>query len=438
MIPLSIAAVAAAVGGALHDVSDPEAVVRGPVLVDSRAAVDGALFVAVKGERTDGHAYAAAAVDAGAVVVLAARPVGVPAVVVDDPIAAMGRLARAVLDRLDDITVVGITGSSGKTSTKDLLAQVLETAGSTVAPKESFNNEIGVPLTVLAADESTRYLVVEMGARGLGHIAELCRIAPPRVAVVLNIGSAHAGEFGSRDATATAKRELVEALSADGVAVLNADDPLVLAMAPAAPGSVVSFGTAADADVRAESIELDAKGRASFDLVTAAGRARVQLLVVGAHQVSNALATAAVAGALQLPVDAVAAALSSARPRSRWRMEVTERSDGVTVVNDAYNANPESVRAALNALASMAAGRRTWAVLGEMLELGVCARGVVRAAIDAGGAAVGEEPVLVADAGAALALLQSQLRSGDVILVKASRRAGLERVAQGLTEEVTA
>jgi UDP-N-acetylmuramoyl-tripeptide--D-alanyl-D-alanine ligase len=464
MIRLDIAAIAAAVDGALHDVPDAAAVVGGPVVVDSREVVEGALFVAVKGERTDGHAYAVAAAEAGAVLVLAARPVGVPAVVVDDPVAAMGRLARAVLDRLGDVTVIGVTGSSGKTSTKDLLAQVLETAGSTVAPKESFNNEIGVPLTVLAADDTTRHLVVEMGARGAGHIAQLCRIAPPRISVVLNIGSAHAGEFGDRAATAAAKREIVTALPGDGVAVLNADDPLVLAMAAAAPGRVVTFGTAPDADVRAESVVLDPAGRAAFDLVTATGRARVQLLLVGAHQVSNALATAAVAGVLRVPVDSVAAALSSAGPRSRWRMEVTERSDGVTVVNDAYNANPESVAAALHALASIAAGRRSWAVLGEMLELGAAsdeeheavgrlavrlgvdrvvavgdgARGVFRAARDAVGASVGEEPVLVADGATALDLLRAELRSGDVVLVKASRRAGLERVAQGLTEEVPA
>jgi UDP-N-acetylmuramoyl-tripeptide--D-alanyl-D-alanine ligase len=282
--------------------------------------------------------------------------------------------------------------------------------------------------------------------------------------VVLNIGSAHAGEFGGREATAAAKQEIVEALPETGVAVLNADDALVAAMAAAAPGRVVTFGTSTDADVRAESVSLDVKGRPGFDLVTREGKARVQLQLFGAHHVSNALAVAAVAGELRVPLDVVAASLSSARARSRWRMEVTERPDGVTVVNDAYNANPESVQAALEALTAMAGGRRTWAVLGEMLELGAAsdeehaavgrlavrlgvtrvvavgdgARGVFRAARDAAGTSVGEEPVLVPDGDAALTLLRSELRPGDVVLVKASRMAGLERVAQSLTEEVPA
>ena len=462
MIPLTLAEVAAATGGRLHDAPDPDAVVAGPVVIDSREAAPGALFVAVEGERTDGHEHARSAVAAGAVGVLAARPVGVPAVVVADPVAALGLLARSVLARLADVSVLAITGSSGKTTTKDLLAAVLETAGPTVATQGSYNNELGLPLTVLAADATTRHLVVEMGARGPGHLTYLCGIAPPRVAVVLNVGAAHVGEFGDTAATAAAKRELVQALPPDGVAVLNADDPLVLDMARAAPGRVVLFGRtppdgregAVQVDVRAEAVRLDEHGRASFDLVTRGGTAPVTLSVHGAHQVSNALAVAAVALEVGLPLADIAAALRTATPRSRWRMEVVERSDGVTVVNDTYNANPDSVRAALEALVAMSAGRRSWAVLGEMLELGAASAeehaavgrlavrlGVSRVvAVGAGARGIqlaatesaGEEPVFVPDADAAVALLLEQVRGDDVVLVKASRGVGLERVAEAL------
>jgi UDP-N-acetylmuramoyl-tripeptide--D-alanyl-D-alanine ligase len=463
MIPLTIAEIAGIIGGTLHDVPSPDDLVAGPVVVDSRDVVEGALFVAIKGERTDGHVFAAGAAASGAAAVLAARAVGVPAVVVDDPAAGLARLARAVLDRLADLDVVAITGSSGKTSTKDLLAAVLETDGPTVAAAGSFNNEIGVPLTVLTADHTTRHLVVEMGARGPGHLTYLCEVAPPGIATVLNIGAAHLGEFGSREATAAAKRELVEALPPDGVAVLNADDPLVLAMAAATAARVLTFGTATSADVRARDIQLDDQGRARFELVTPAGSHPVQLSLHGLHNVSNALAAATVAHALGLPVAAVAGALSEATPRSRWRMEVVERDDGVTVVNDAYNANPDSVRAALEALAAMSKGRRSWAVLGEMRELGAAAApehaavgtlavrlGLSRVLVVGDGAReiyeaaretavprttqLGEEPVFVADVDEAVALLRTQLRPGDIVLVKASRAAGLERVAQGLVE----
>ena len=253
---------------------------------------------------------------------------------------------------------MGVTGSSGKTSTKDLLAAVLEPLGATVAPVGSLNTEIGVPLTALVADEGTRHLVVEMGARGVGHIAYLCEVTPPQIGVVLNVGAAHAGEFGSKEATARAKSELVAALPAaadGGVAVLNADDPLVAAMAGVTPARVVTFGLGPDAGVRAEEVRLDPLGRPSF-LLRAGDLEPVEVTLPlhGAHHVGNALAAAAVALELGATPAGVAAALATAVPRSRWRMEVVERPDGVTVVNDAYNANPDSVRAALAALVAMA------------------------------------------------------------------------------------
>jgi UDP-N-acetylmuramoyl-tripeptide--D-alanyl-D-alanine ligase len=455
VIPLTLAEVADAVSGRL-DAADPAAVVTGDVTADSRLAGDGGLFVALPGERADGHDYAAAAVDAGAAAVLAARPVGVPAVVVDDPLAALGRLARAVLDRLPGVTVVGVTGSSGKTSTKDLLATVLSQAGPTVAPQGSFNNELGVPLTVLRADAGTRFLVAEMGARGIGHIAYLCGIAPPRVGVVLNVGAAHAGEFGGREVTARAKGELVEALPPDGLAVLNADDPLVAAMASRTKARVVPVGVdllGNDATVRAADVVLDDAARPAFRLVTPAGEADVRLALHGAHHVGNALAAAAVGLEAGLGPAAVAAALSAATPASRWRMEVATRADGVTVVNDAYNANPDSVRAALAAVAAMTRdGARAWAVLGEMLELGdetvaehhavgeaaarlgieVVAVGAGAHPAAAGAAAAGGAGHAVADPAAAAALLAGRLRPGDVVLVKASRGIGLDVLAAGL------
>jgi UDP-N-acetylmuramoyl-tripeptide--D-alanyl-D-alanine ligase len=393
---------------------------------------------------------------------LASRPVpGVPAFVVPDVTVALGALAKGVLGRLPAATVAGITGSSGKTSTKDLTAQVVEHLGPTISPAGSFNNEIGLPLTVLRADASTRFLVLEMSARGIGHIAALCDIAPPRIGAVLNVGRAHAGEFGSLDAVAKAKGELPEALPADGVAVLNADDPRVLAMAARTAARVVTFGIQARAaGVRAEDIGLDDLGRASFRLVMPDASAPVTLRLHGAHHVANALAAAAIAAELGLDTPAIAAALSEATARSKRRMELRERADGVLVVNDSYNANPDSTRAALEALGHLAqGGRRGFAVLGHMAELGDIAdeshaevgRLAARAGV-AGLIAVGEEarPVLdgaraepgwhgeavaAPDASTAVEVLDNLLRPGDVVLVKASKSAGLWEVADRLLAE---
>jgi UDP-N-acetylmuramoyl-tripeptide--D-alanyl-D-alanine ligase len=462
VIPLTLAQIAGITGAALDRVPDPGALVTGQVVIDSREAGPGGLFAALAGERADGHDFASAAVAAGAVAVLASRPVGVPALIVPDAAAALAPLARAVAGRLPRLTIAGITGSSGKTTAKDLTAQLAERLGPTVAPPGSFNNELGHPLTVLRADERTRYLVLELGARGRGHIARLCAIAPPRLGAVLNVGRAHVGGyFADRAEVARAKGELVEALPADGVAVLNADDPEVLTMRSRTAARPVTFGRDRVADVRATGVRLDAEGRPSFTLNTPSGRAPVRLNLRGEHNVSNALAAAALAAALGMPTGDVAGALSAAVARSKWRMDVTRRADGVRVINDAYNANPDSMRAALTALAQMAAGGRAIAVLGHMAELGgnspawheevgaFAARAGVTALVVVGDeatpmlAGAKSEPgwtgelLAVPDGAAAVAALADRIRPGDTVLVKASRAAALWDVAAALAAEAT-
>ncbi len=448
MIALRLAEVAEAVGGQLVGGADPDAVVSGAVEYDSRQVGAGGLFVALRGERADGHRFAADAVRAGAVAALVEEPVGAPAVLVGDSLAALGRLAGAVVRRLPQVTVVGITGSSGKTSTKDLIAALAAQLGDTVATAGTWNNEMGHPYTALKADKSTRNLVLEYGARGVGHIRYLCEIAPPRIAVVLNVGAAHIGEFGSVEAIATAKGELVEALPAEGVAILNADDPRVRAMAARTAARVVLTGTAADATVRAVDVLLDEQSRPSYTLCTPAGEVAVQLGLHGEHQVGNSLAAAAVALELGMPLADLAGALGALRPVSGRRMDVFTRPDGVTVIDDSYNANLGSMSAALRALGTIGTGRRTWAVLGYMAELGDFEKsaheqvgglavdlGVDRIVVvepEAGGiqdgararaADIGWEgqSVQVPDQQAALALLNDELEPGDVVLVKGSR-----------------
>jgi UDP-N-acetylmuramoyl-tripeptide--D-alanyl-D-alanine ligase len=458
MIPMTLPEIAAVVGGAVHD--DPGVTVTRAAFVDSRAPVERGLFVAFRGEHVDGHDYADAAMAGGAAAVLATRPVGHPAVVVPDPLQAVSALAAHVLTALPDIIVVALTGSQGKTSTKDLLGQVLSRSGTTVATAGSFNNELGLPLTVLRADRATEFLVLEMGARGIGHLRDLCEIARPDVSLVLNVGKAHLGEFGTQEDIARAKGEIVDALPDDGVAVLNADDPLVAAMASRTTARTLTFGESAGADVRLADLRLDDLGRPSFTLVSGGESAPVQMRLVGEHQAHNAAAAAAVAVAVGMRVDEAAAALSEATPASRWRMEVHERADGVTVINDAYNANPDSMRAALKALAAVGRGRgpgaRTVAVLGEMRELGESSReehdaiGRLAVRLDISQLVVvgeparplhlgaylegswGNESVFVDDNDEALAWLREHLEPGDVVLLKASRAAGLEQVAEAL------
>ena len=461
MIEMTLAQIARVVGGEV--VGEGSVTVTGPAFHDNRSPVDGGLFVAIVGERVDGHEFAESAIEAGAAGVLGSRPTAAPTVVVDDVVVALGRLARHVLD-VARPTVLALTGSQGKTGTKDYLAQVLASVGDTVATAGNLNNELGVPLTVLRCTPDTDYLVVEMGARGIGHVAELCRIAPPDVAAVLNVGTAHVGEFGSREAIAQAKGELVEALGPEGTAVLNAGDDLVLAMRDRTPARVLTFGESGDVAWRA--VELDELGRPSYQLGHGDEWHPVSLRQSGAHQVANATAAAAMAVAAGVGVHQCAVALTAAVAASRWRMELHERDDGLVVVNDAYNANPASMAAAIDALVAIGGrrGARTAAVLGVMLELGESSdddhRRVGRYAAEQGVdvlVAVGAEAALIA-AGAralphwqgttvtpvgrddALAWVRKNVAAADaspgswVVLVKASRGAALESVADGLLD----
>ena len=503
MIDLTVAQIAAIVGGELADISAEEAAtlhVTGTVEFDSRKVTSGGLFLALPGARVDGHDHAASAVAAGAIAVLAARPVGVPAIVVAPDahaaprshgglagvlehdgdgsgaavLAALAKLAAAVAAELvaGGLTIVGITGSSGKTSTKDLLAAVLAPLGEVVAPPGSFNNELGHPWTVLRATASTDYLILELSARHPGNIAALAAIAPPAIGVVINVGTAHLGEFGSREAIAKTKAELPQAVPRSGVVVLNVDDPAVAAMAEVTAARVVRVSRHGQtADVWAGPVTLDELARPQFTLHAGANSiVDVSLAVHGDHHVSNALCAAAVALECGATTEQVAAALAGAGPVSGHRMRVSTRADGVTVIDDAYNANPDSMRAGLQALAwisrsSGAGRRRSWAVLGEMAELGDDAisehdrigRLAVRldvsrlivvgtgrsmgamhhgAVMEGARGSEGEtEAAVVADADAALAVLRAELQPGDVVLIKASNAAGLGALADSLAAD---
>jgi UDP-N-acetylmuramoyl-tripeptide--D-alanyl-D-alanine ligase len=437
LITMTLDEIAAITGGRLVN-ADPAATVTGPVEYDTRKLAPGGLFVAFDGEKVDGHDFAAAAVAAGAAGVLGTKDTGQPGVVVEDQLLALARLARVVVDRLPGLTIVGLTGSSGKTTTKDFTGQLLARLGPTIAPPGTQNNELGHPYVALKATTETKFLVLEMSARGVGHIRHLAEVAPPRIGVVLNIGAAHLGLFGSPEGTALAKGELVEALPEDGVAILNADDPLVAGMAPRTAARVVLFGESADAQVRATDVTLDERGRAAYKL----NGFSVRLAVTGRHQVSNTLAAAAVALQLGLSAEAAAAALSEVTIASSRRMDVFDRPDGITVIDDSYNANPSSTAAALHSLAVLGAGRRRVAVLGYMAELGEFERsgheevgrlaaelGVDRLIAVAGAAPILDgaatvahwtgAAVLAADQNAAIAELD--LHPGDVVLVKGSR-----------------
>lgn len=463
MISLTPAEFAEIVGGELqtpHGVVSP-AVVHGPVVVDSRLAVAGSVFFAMRGESTDGHEFAAAAVESGAVLVVAERAVsvGVPVIVVPDSLTALADLAREVVARVraaGRLRVVAVTGSNGKTTTKNMLRSILERVGPVVAPRNSFNNQVGAPLSMLDVGDDTRFLVVEMGASAVGDIARLIAIVVPDVAIVLKVGLAHAGGFGSIEETAKAKAELVTELPPDAVAVLNVDDTRVAGMAALTRARVVTFGLSETAEVRAEDVHSSVDGT-TFTLVAGTERVAVNLRILGEHNVMNALAAVAATREFGVTAEDAAVALGTLPRAERWRMELLSAPGGVTVINDAYNASPDSMAAALKALAEVTRGsHRAIAVLGEMAELGDVAdeehdrlgRLVVRLNIDklivvghgarhihnaAGleGSWDGES-VLVAGIEEAYDLLSGEVRSGDVVLVKSSNSAGLRMLGDRL------
>lgn len=427
------------------------------VTTDSRKVAAGDLFVAIKGEQFDGHDFADAALDAGAVAVMVERPVDGPNLLVPDTLIGYGAIAAGYRRGLR-AQVIGITGSSGKTSAKDILAGVLSQAGRTVSPPGSFNNEVGLPATVLSADNDTDFLVLEMGMRGLGHISYLCEIAAPSIGVLLNVGSAHLELLGTTANILQAKSELIRALPAAGCAVLFADDPAISGLASGLTCRVITFGESSRADVRVADVALDQYARPHFTLHHSTQSQQVSLHIAGEHQAMNAAAAVAAAMAAGMDFAAACGALENVNSISNWRMEVTERQDGVVVVNDAYNANPESMRAGLRALKAMAHGRRTWAVLGEMRELGpesvrahdeigrLCVRLDISRMVGVGDAGKimqigareegswGNEAQWVPDVDAAIAKLQDEVEPGDVVFIKASRAVGLERVAQALLQ----
>jgi len=446
MITLTAGEIALLVGGEVF--CDKDLLVSKAPVFDSRLATPGCFFLALKGENADGHEFAADAYRNGSMFSLTSQRIDGPCIVVKDVLEALSILAAFVRKRLDKLIVIGITGSQGKTSTKDLLTHMLGAVGPTVAPAGSFNNDLGLPITLLQCDDRTRFCILEMGARHMGDIARLCEIAKPNIGVVLTVGTAHIGEFGSREIIAKTKGELIESLGKDGVAILGTYDEFTPKMASLHQGEVILFGESADTQVRAADIEMR-EGRPHFDLVTPAGRDAVGMRAVGAHQVSNALAVAAVGTALSLPLELIASSLSTAEISSKWRMELHESAD-LLIINDAYNANPESMSAAMRALVLFAQerGGSAWAFVGKMNELGQT-QAPQSAAIGALAVELGIDHLVEINApeygepvGAMVIHQRPTIESaldlvdyfapGDVVLVKASRSQGFEVLAESL------
>jgi UDP-N-acetylmuramoyl-tripeptide--D-alanyl-D-alanine ligase len=465
MIDLTLTEIAAATDGRLIQGSaEPGLVVSGVADTDSRLITPGDIFVAKPGEETDGHLFADAAVANGAALLIVERElaVAVPQIVVEHSVTALGALATEVISRvraLGRLRIVGITGSNGKTTTKNLLAAVLERVGETVSPKASFNNEVGAPITMLRVTNETRFLVAEMGASGIGEIARLIRMAKPDIGVVLKVGLAHAGEFGGIEATVTAKTEMVSELLPEDVAVLNLDDPRVAGMADATRARVLWFGLDDRAAVRATDIVATASGTAFTLHLPDDSSAPVRFKVLGEHHVMNALAAAAAAYELGVEIDLIVDALESVSRAERWRMEPLGGRDDVSIINDAYNASPDSMSAAIRTLAQIGAERgRTIAVLGAMSELGdwageehdriglqVVRLGIGRLVVVGPEArrmhitAINEgswdgESVYFATADEAFAYLSAEIAPGDTVLVKSSNAAGLRLLGDRLGE----
>ena len=451
MIALTLEQIATIVGGKTY--GDATALITSAPVFDSRLAAKGSLFLALVGENSDGHNFIDDAKAHGATGFMTTKEVKGDGVLVSDVLLAVRALAAYVRKQLPELIVIGITGSSGKTTTKDLLASVLSSRANTVATKASFNNELGAPITLLECNSDTKYCILEMGARHMGDIAALCEMARPNVGVVLRVGTAHLGEFGSVEKIAQTKGELIQTLEADAIAVLGTYDPHTKAMKSLHAGRVIYFGEGAQDDVRAADIEMR-EARPHFDLVTPAGRDAVGMRLIGAHQISNALAAAAVCTALDIPIEVIASGLSTADLASKWRMQISESED-LLIINDSYNANPESMKAAMDSMALFAQerGGASWAFLGQMHELGAQSN-ELHASVAAHAHALGIDHLVTIGTRAFAAgipaqssttlhycenipqalTLVSHFAPGDVVLVKASRSEHFETLSQGIED----
>jgi UDP-N-acetylmuramoyl-tripeptide--D-alanyl-D-alanine ligase len=466
MFDLTLGQVCEIVGGKL--IGDPSIRLSG-ISIDSRETHSGDLFASIIGERVDGHDFIEQASKAGVTAFLTSREVTGDQVVVpaspdalDPVIHAIATLSAHVRTSMNGVEVIGVTGSSGKTSTKDMIGQVLSHVGVTHAPAGSLNNELGLPLTLLSAPVNAKYLVAEMGMRGLGHITHLCTLAQPTIGVVTNVGHAHIGEVGRIEGIAEAKSELVMAIPATGFVILNADDERVVAMRALTEATVLTFGFSNTADVRAENLELTPAGSYNFDLVCAGERTPTSIPILGEHNVINALAAAAVGLAVGMEVKDIANALTTLKQMSKWRMEVIQLPGNLTIINDAYNANPESLTAALQTLTAIPARGQTFAILGKMHELGDASEAIhaqiAKLAVELGVThvvAVGElansyslpaltsnasngdlsvskaqESVWLPDSDKACDYIVKQVNSGDILLFKASRAEHFEVLAE--------
>jgi UDP-N-acetylmuramoyl-tripeptide--D-alanyl-D-alanine ligase len=466
VIPLTLKEVSVAINATTFNI-DSDLKVTGKVVIDSRKVSQGDLFVAINGEKVDGHDFCNDAIKKGAVAVVAARElVGIPTLLVkegniasknvDQPtVIALGKLATYLLTKLPNLFKIAVTGSSGKTTTKDLLLDLGNLIGPTVAPLGSYNNEIGMPQTILECDEKTRVLILEMGAREVGNIKKLCEIAKPDTSILLNIGSAHIEIFGSKELILKTKSEIIENLNSDDVAVLNHEDETFSKQKTKA--KIVSFGLSG-ADVSAKNVVLNDKAQASYELEFEGKISQVNLKLVGAHQVSNSLAAAAVFLKKGLDIDLVAKTLSSSIPKSKWRMQVEVNNKNVTVINDSYNANPESMKAGIRTLKQAGLDKKTFIILGEMLELGADSKQMheevaaliqkldIKKTLVVGNGAKAVSDFLskntyqgrlefCKDIDSAISKTKEMVEINDVVLVKASRAIGLERVANALMND---
>ena len=452
MIKLTLNQIAQIVGGEVRNTDGLQTTSAFPV-INSNQATSKTFFAAFVGANVDGHEYIAEAISNGAQFALVSKDCTAPAIKVNDVRKALRDLAIYVRNELVNLQVIGLTGSQGKTTTKDLLRHILSVSGETIAPEESLNNELGVPLLILRCSENTKFCIVEMGARHLGDISYLAEIAKPHVGVVLTVGTAHLGEFGSREIIAKAKSELITSLTAGGTAILGTYDEFTPNMVVPSGVKRILFGEKSKCEIRAADVEVR-EGRAHFDLVTPDGRAAVGLQLLGMHQISNALAAAAAATALKIPIETISAALSTAEVSSKWRMEISQIGE-ITLINDSYNANPESVAAALRTLAliSQESGGVSWAILGKMQELGessaaehaaigrlVCEIGIDNLVVvgikDYLADLDGASAVHYFDTKADAMAIVEHFAPGDVVLVKASRSGEFNLLVDSIKERL--